>query len=265
MDITKIKAFFATLTLEKILPVLAVFVIGLLVVKLLLRLFDRVLTKSKMERTMFSVLRTVMRVLLYFLLMLVVAGSLGVDVSSLIAVLSVISLAVSLAVQNTLSNVVGGITLLATHPFRVGEFVEIGADSGTVEEISMSYTKILTPDGKRIYIPNSDASAARVTNYSVEGKRRIDLTITASYEDAIESVKQALLASAEGQPLLPDTQPRVLVSAYLDSSVEYVLQLWVSSEDYLDVKFSVMEKAKQSFDARGIRIPFPQMDVHLTK
>ena len=160
MDLASIKKFFASLTLQKLVPVILIVVIGLLLVKLLLKLFDRVLERSRLERTMFSFLRAVMRALLYTILVLVAASSLGVDVTSLVAILSVVSLAISLAVQNALSNVVGSVTLLTTHPFHVGDFVEIGSDSGTVEEISVSYTKLATVDGKRIYIPNSDAASA---------------------------------------------------------------------------------------------------------
>lgn len=122
MDFTRIKQFFASLTLEKLLPVIVILVVGIILVKLLLKLFDRVLERSKLDRTMFSFLKAVMRVLLYSILALVAAGSLGVDVSSLVAILSVISLAVSLAVQNALSNVVGSMTLLATHPLPGGRF-----------------------------------------------------------------------------------------------------------------------------------------------
>ena len=172
MDLASIKKFFASLTLQKLVPVILIVVIGLLLVKLLLKLFDRVLERSRLERTMFSFLRAAMRALLYTILVLVAASSLGVDVTSLVAILSVVSLAISLAVQNALSNVVGSVTLLTTHPFHVGDFVEIGSDSGTVEEISVSYTKLATVDGKRIYIPNSDAASARICNYSVEGRRR---------------------------------------------------------------------------------------------
>ena len=136
MDLASIKKFFASLTLQKLVPVILIVVIGLLLVKLLLKLFDRVLERSRLERTMFSFLRAAMRTLLYTILVLVAASSLGVDVTSLVAILSVVSLAISLAVQNALSNVVGSVTLLTTHPFHVGDFVEIGSDSGTVEEIS---------------------------------------------------------------------------------------------------------------------------------
>ena len=125
MDLASIKKFFASLTLQKLVPVILIVVIGLLLVKLLLKLFDRVLERSRLERTMFSFLRAVMRALLYTILVLVAASSLGVDVTSLVAILSVVSLAISLAVQNALSNVVGSVTLLTTHPFHVGDFVEI--------------------------------------------------------------------------------------------------------------------------------------------
>ena len=125
MDLASIKKFFASLTLQKLVPVILIVVIGLLLVKLLLKLFDRVLERSRLERTMFSFLRAAMRALLYTILVLVAASSLGVDVTSLVAILSVVSLAISLAVQNALSNVVGSVTLLTTHPFHVGDFVEI--------------------------------------------------------------------------------------------------------------------------------------------
>ena len=125
MDLASIKKFFASLTLQKLVPVILIVVIGLLLVKLLLKLFDRVLERSRLERTMFSFLRAAMRTLLYTILVLVAASSLGVDVTSLVAILSVVSLAISLAVQNALSNVVGSVTLLTTHPFHVGDFVEI--------------------------------------------------------------------------------------------------------------------------------------------
>lgn len=264
MNLESIKKFFASLTLEKVLPVALILIVGYLVIKLLMKLFDRGLEHSRLDRTIFSFIRAVMRGLLYTILLLIAAGSLGVDVSSLVAVLSVVSLAISLAVQNALSNVVGSITLLATHPFRVGDFVEIGGDSGTVEEISMSYTMIVTVDGKRIYIPNSDAASARICNYSVEGKRRIDLKFTASYDDSVDQVKAVLLEAARHPKLLPDTEPEVFVSDYLDSSVEYLVLLWVASGDYIEVKFAVTEAVKAAFDAQGISIPYPQVDVHMS-
>lgn len=262
MSWESIKTFFASLTLQKLIPVVLIVVVGFIVVKLLLKLFDRGLRRSKLDHTMFGFLRALMRILLYALVILIAAGSLGMDVSSLVALLSIVSLAISLAVQNTLSNVVGSVSLLATHPFRVGDFVQIGTDSGTVEEISMSYTKIVTADGKRIYIPNSDAASARICNFSAEGKRRVDLNFTASYGDSIDAVKAALLEATEGIAILEGTQPAVFVSDYLDSSVQYLLQFWVGADDYLSAKFTATEAVKRIFDKEGISIPFPQLEVH---
>ena len=262
MDLASVKKFFASLTLQKLVPVILIVVIGLLLVKLLLKLFDRVLERSRLERTMFSFLRAVMRALLYTILVLVAASSLGVDVTSLVAILSVVSLAISLAVQNALSNVVGSVTLLTTHPFHVGDFVEIGSDSGTVEEISVSYTKLATVDGKRIYIPNSDAASARICNYSVEGRRRVALYIGVSYDAPAEKVREALLAAAQHPKALQDPAPLVVLNNYQDSSIQYLLMLWTASGDYLDVRFAVNEAVKRELDARGIAIPYPQLDVH---
>ena len=261
MNWESIKTFFAELSLQRVLPALLILVVGFVLVKLMLRIFDKALNRSKLDKTMFTFLKTIMRVLLYAVLLLVAAGSLGVDVTSLVAILSVVSLAISLAVQNTLANVVGSMTLLGTHPFKVGDYVELGSDAGTVEEIALNYTKLITADWRRIYIPNSDAAASRICNYSVEGRRRLDLTFTASYDDSIGKVKAVLLEAAEGEKLLPDTSPVVRVNAYKDSGVEYMLQLWTTPDDFFDVKFSVMEKAKGLFDREGITIPLPQMEI----
>ena len=265
MNWQEIKSFFASLTLQKLVPAILILVVGIILVKLLLKFFDRGLARSKLDRTMFSFIRTVMRVLLYSLLVLIAASSLGIDVSSLVALVSVVSLAISLAVQNALSNVVGSISLLATHPFHVGDYIEIGSDAGTVEEITMSYTKIATPDGKRIYIPNSDAASARICNYSAEGKRRIDLYMTASYADATEKVKSAILTAASRVERLEGTELVVYLSEFLDSSVQYYLQLWVKSENYFAVKFVLNEEIRREFDAQGITIPFPQLEVRVEK
>ncbi len=265
MNWEEIKGFFSTVTLEKLLPVLLVFAVSLIVAKLILRLFDRAIERSKLDRTIFTFLKTVMRIVIYALVVLVVTGSLGIDVSSLIAVLSVVSLAISLAVQNALANVVGGMSLLATHPFRVGDFVQIGSDCGTVEEISMSYTKIETADGKHVYIPNSDAASARICNYSDNGKRRIDITVSASYSDDIEDVKRALLKAGDHPKRLSEKKIEVYVNNYLDNGVEYLLRLWSADENYAEVRFAVMENIKREFNTSGISMPFPQMDVHLDK
>lgn len=259
----RITEYIKDLRFERLLSVAFILIVGFLAAKLLLRLFDRGLRHSKLNKSMFSFLKALMRILLYAIVLLIAASFLGIDVSSLVAVLSVVSLAVSLAVQNTLANVVGSVSLLTTQPFQVGDFVQIGTDSGTVQEISMSYTRMLTTDGKTIYIPNCDAAAARICNYSVEGKRRVELCFTAGYNDDIDKVKAAILTAAKHPKRLPDTPPQVFLNRYLDSAIEYQLFVWTKTEDFFEVKTAVNEAVKKEFDRQGISIPFPQMDVHV--
>ena len=261
----KIKEYLNMISLERVLPSILVLAVGIVIVKLLLRIFDRALGRSKLNKTMFSFLKAIMRILLYALVVLIAAGCLGIDVTSLIAVLSVVSLAVSLAVQNALSNVVGSISLLATQPFQVGDYVEIGSDGGTVEEITMNYTRLLTPDGRTVYIPNSDAASARICNYTVSGRRRVELCFTAAYEDDMDKVKAAILRAVKHPKLLSDPEPAVILNAYLDSAVEYKFLGWTAAGDFLDVKNYINEQVKREFDKEHISIPFPQVDVHLQK
>jgi len=261
----KLKEYLNMISLERILPSILVLAVGIVIAKLLLRVFDRALGRSKLNKTMFSFLKAIMRILLYAIVILIAAGCLGIDVTSLIALLSVVSLAVSLAVQNALSNVVGSISLLATQPFHVGDYVEIGSDGGTVEEITMNYTRLLTLDGRTVYIPNSDAASARICNYTVSGRRRVELKFTASYSDDIGKVKAAILQAAKHPKLLADPAPAVVLSAYLDSAVEYTFLGWTAPGDFLEVKNYVNEEVKREFDRENISIPFPQVDVHLQK
>lgn len=263
MSIDDFKQFFASLTLEKALPGLAILVCGFIVVKLLMKLFERGLNRTKLDRTMFHFLKAILRILLYLLVVLIAAGSLGVDVSSLVAIISVVSLAVTLAVQNLLTNVVGGITLLTTHPFRVGDHVRIDGAEGIVSAITLHYTKLIDRNNETLFIPNSEAVSSKIRNFSMEGKRRLELRFSASYGDDIDAVREALLEAAEQDTVLRDPAPTVTVKEFADSSVEYLLLIYIDPPDYLKAEYDVTEAVKRIFDARHITIPFPQMDVHM--
>lgn len=262
-DVEAVKGFFDSLTLSKIIPPLIVFLVGLVAVRLLLKLFDRALERSKLERAAYAMLRTGMKVLLYVILILTVAGQLGVNVSSLVAVLSVVSLALSLAVQGALTNIVGGITLLTTHPFKAGDYVEIGDISGTVQEVGVTYTKLLTPDSKTICIPNSTAAAAEITNYSTAGTRRVEITVSVDYGSQAEAVKAALLRAAALPAVLPEPAPFAGLQAYGDSAVVYVLQFWTQTADYWPTFYAVNEAIAREFARDGIVMPYPHLQVHL--
>lgn len=262
-DAEAVKGFFNSLTLKKLLPPLALLLVGFVVIKLLLRLFDRALDRSHLERAAYGMLRSSMRFLLYFILLLVVAGQLGVDVSSLIAILSVISLALSLAVQGALTNIVGGLTLLATHPFKSGDYVEVGDTSGTVQEVGLTYTKLTTPDNKTVCIPNSVAASAQITNFSTTGTRRVDITVSASYDCPVESVKTALLRAANVPNALFTPAPFAGVKEYGDSAITYVLQLWTAASDYWPTFYAVNEAISAEFARDGIEMTYPHLNVHL--
>lgn len=257
--------FLKDLSLKQLLPAALILVAGIFIARVLLKLFDRGLQRSTLNKTMFTFLKTLMRILLYCVVGLIAVSSLGVDVTSLVAILSVVSLAISLAVQNTLTNVVGSISLLTTHPFQVGDYVEIGSDSGTVEEITLTYTKLMTVNGQTIYIPNSDTAAARICNYTVAGKRRIALSFCAPYQEDVEKVKAAILRAAETVNCLEGTKPEVYVNAYLDSAIEYQLFVWTTPVEFFPSKMHLMEAVKQEFDNQGIYVPYNQLVLHVAR
>ena len=237
---------------------------GIIFNKLLLRTVDRLLLRSASLAPIQRYLRSALSVLLWLVLILVVLGSVGVEMTSIIALLSVAGLAVSLALQNTLSNLAGGITLLASKPFTVGDYVEIGSVSGTVSLVGLAYTTLVTVENKEIYIPNSQLSSATIINYTRLGRRRMEITVSASYDAPTEAVKAALgEAVAQFPQILPDPAPEIHLSGYGASGIDYLLRAWTSSGDYWDVYYGVMEGVRPAFARRGVEMPYGQLDVHL--
>ena len=254
-----------TAIVEKIVPFILILVAGIILIKVILNLVAKALEKSKLEKAAHSLIKSLVRVVLYLLLGLIAASALGIDVTGVIALASVLTLAVSLSVQNALTNVIGGITLLYTKPFKSGDFVEIAAESGTVEEIGMSYTKLLTPDNKVIYIPNSAVVSADIVNFTVSGTRRVDLTVSASYNTSTEQVIKALYEAARVPGALTDPAPFASVNRYGDSSIEYVLRVWTTADAYWDVNFAVNEKIREAFRANGVEMSYPHLNIHMDK
>ena len=237
---------------------------GVVVIRVLLRIVDRMLSRSQNLGSVGGYIRSVVRIALWFLLVLVVADSLGIPVASMIALLSVAGLAVSLALQNTLSNLAGGITLLASKPFTVGDYVEIGSVSGTVSLVGLAYTTLVTVENKEIYIPNSQLSSATIINYTRLGRRRMEITVSASYDAPTEAVKAALgEAVAQFPQILPDPAPEIRLSGYGASGIDYLLRAWTSSGDYWDVYYRLLEAIRPAFARHGVEMPYSQLDIHL--
>lgn len=251
---------------EKLLSTVLLVIVGLVVIKILLKLVDRGFRRLDIEPGIKHFLRSGIRILLLFVLAIIVLSSLNISITSLVAVLSVAGLALSLAIQNFLSNVAGGLQLLSTKPFLVGDFIEAGGVSGTVSETGMFYTKLRTIDNKLIQIPNSEIAGEKITNYSAEENRRVDLKVSASYDAPIELVKATIQKILGEHPKTMATPaPLVRVSAYGDSAIEYVVRVWCANADYWDVYYDVLEEIKSAFDQAGIEMTYNHLNVHLLK
>lgn len=252
------------LTVSALLRVALMALVGLVIIRLLMRIVDRLLDRAKSVMDIRIYIRSAIHVFLWFLLALVVAGSLGADVSSVIAMLSVAGLAVSLALQNTLSNLAGGLMILVTKPFAVGDYIDADGTAGTVSEIGLAYTKLTTPDSKRISVPNSQMSAAKIVNYTNEAGRRVDLIFSASYDAPTQTVKEAIREAVDAIPAIrQEPAPAIWINAYGASAIDYVVRAWTSTEDYWDVYYALMEGVRESFARHGVEMTYNHLNVHL--
>lgn len=221
---------------------------------------------GKMEPTARSFIRSALTIVLKILLIITIAAILGVPMTSMVAVITSCGLAIGLALQGSLSNIAGGFILTAFKPFVVGDYIKSGEFEGTVKAINIFYTKIVTVDNKIIVIPNSKVSDSALIDYNAFDTRRVDIDISAAYSEDSDVVKKALLDIAnENDRIEKDPAPVAVITSFDDSAVSYQLRVWTRTEDYWDVKFAVTERIKKVFDERNIQIPFPQMDVHITK
>ena len=260
------KEILANLTVASLLPALILLVIGVLVIRAVMKLVDKSLSKTKLEKAATSLIRSLLKVVLYVLLGLMVAAKLGIDVTGIVALASVASLALSLSLQDALSNIIGGFMLLSNHPFHSGDYVEIAGQGGTVQTIDITYTKLTTADNKTISIPNSAVVASQIVNYSTSGTRRVDINVSASYDAPIETVKAALLEAAKIDAVM-DTPaaPFAAVLNYGDSAINYTLRVWTSAAEYWNAYFTITENIKAEFDKAGVQMTYPHLNVHLDK
>lgn len=198
--------------------------------------------------------------------LIIAALIIGVPASALITVIGSAGVAVGLALQGSLSNLAGGLMLLFFHPFGVGDYIKTGSDEGTVQQISAFYTTILTLDNRRVVLPNGELTNSRLINYSAERTRMLDLPFSVAYDSDPAHVRRVLLAcAAENEFVLTDPAPAAPMTAHGDSALTFNLRAWVNRENYGAARFALMESVKLAFDREGITIPYPQMDVHLTK
>ena len=239
-------------------------VICLFVIRLVTKALKKVLKKTSVDERVQGYIATGVRLVLYVITGLIVADSVGIPVSSLVAMVSVLSLAISLAVQDILSDVAGGIVVLFSKPFKVGDYIETSDGEGTVTEIGLTYTYINTSDNVRVMLPNSTISSGKIVNYTALGIRRVRHNVTASYDAPTETVRQALFAAvAKTNNVLSDPGPAVYLCAYQDSAIEYSVRCWATCDDFWNVHFELLANIREAFEEANVEMTYNHLNVHV--
>jgi len=250
----------------KIALALAIYVIGKWIIKIITTLIEKGLNSRSVDKTITVFVKNLTYYILLVIITIAALGQLGLQTASFVAIVGAAGLAVGLALQGSLSNFASGVMLILFRPCKVGDFIEAAGAMGTVSDISIIATTILTGDNKTITVSNTALMNSNIINYSTQSERRLDLVVGVGYGSNIQQVKDELKSIAENDPrVLTSRDVTIGLAELADSSINFVFRPWVKSSDYWPTKFDINEKIKNRFDELGIEIPFPQMDVHLQK
>ena len=260
----KIKEFATTTGLNLVLALLLV-IIGYRLIQFLSKRMSRSPAFSRMDPGAQSFLRSFLKIVLIIILILTAASMIGVPMTSILALLGSAGLAIGLALQGALGNLAGGLIILIFKPFRVGDYVDTKDGSGTVREINVFYTILVTPDNQIITLPNGNLTNAAITNFSSENTRRLNLEISVGYTSDIELVKQVLLEQVQKHPsvLSEPELPFCRLVKHGDNALVFALRAWCLTENYWATRFDILENVKIAMDQQGIEIPYPQRTIHL--
>ncbi len=250
----------------RLLWALLVLFVGWKVIGYLVRMLERVFEKTDFDEGLESFIVSVASIGLKVVLIISVAGMLGLETTSLVAMLGAMAFAVGMALQGSLGNLAGGVLLLVFKPFRAGDFIEAQGYTGKVVAVQIFQTILRTTDNKQVVIPNGDLSNGAIVNYSATGMRRVDMVFGIGYDDDLKKAKEILENLAKkDERILKDKEIKIALGNLGDSAVEIYYRVWVKSKDYWGVKFDMNEAVKEAFDDAGISFPYPQSDVHLVK
>lgn len=253
-----------TVSLTTVLYSVLLFLACLVVMKVIMALIDRAMTRLRVEPTVHKFTRSCLKVLMWLVTGMVVAAYLGLPINSLVAVLGIAGVALSLSLQGSLSNLAGGITVMVSRPFAVGDYVEAGGVSGTVAEIGLVYTKLRTVDNKVIFVPNGEIATEKIINYNGQDKRRVDLTFTVSYDADPEVVKSIMQEVVGAHPkALFTPEPFVRTTSLGESSVGYTLKAWCAAEDYWELYYDLLEQVRAAFERAGVELTYNHLNVHI--
>lgn len=250
----------------KLLISILIIIISFKIINVVFKKISRRLEKKKADATLSRVLVSTSRIACKILILIMIVGYLGIETASLSAVIASMGVGIGLAVQGTLSNFAGGVIIVVMRPFKLGDFVTSNDQSGTVEDIKLFYTQIVTPDNKVIYIPNGTLANNVIVNASVKDDRRLDITMSVSYDTNLELAKNLLRkVCAENELVYTTPAPFVEVGEYASSSIEIYTRVWVKRADYWTVKWQLLTEFKNILDENHIEIPFNQLDVNIKK
>jgi len=262
-------ALFNTYVLPHLLNILiavAIFVIGKWVVKIIKKVLVKTLEKTNTDPILSDFVLSIASTLMMFIVIIAALSQLGVDTTSFIALIGAAGLAIGLALQNSLQNFAAGVMIVLFKPFKTGDFIEAAGVTGVVEQVGIFTSNLKTGDNKQIIVPNGQILNGPITNYSAKDTRRVDMVFGIGYNDDLRKAKQILeKLVSEDERVLKDPGYNVALSELADSSVNFIVRPWVKSEDYWAVMWDMNEKVKLAFDDAGISIPYPQMDIHISK
>lgn len=265
-----LKDFFTTISdnfvaaIPAIITAVILLIIGIVLSKLILFIMNKGMERSHIDKTVTRFSYSLVKIILYVLVATIVLAVLGIPMSSIIAVIGTAGVTVGLALKDSLSNIAGGFTILITKPFAIGDYILTEGAEGTVELISIWYTKLLTNDNKTVFIPNGQIISSKITNYTMQKTRRVDITFQISYDNDFrmaEGIIRDILDRHE--KVLKDKEYTVRLSSQSESSLDIVCKAWVMKDDYWDVYYDVLAQVKDAFDENGIEIPYRQLDVHM--
>lgn len=252
-------------SLSHILSAILTLLICLLVSRLLLKLAKKLLHRGKkLNDRLRQIILTAIKVVLYVLTGIITAGALGLNTTSVTALVSVLTLGVTLAAEDILGNVAGGLVILSSHPFNIGDEIEISGTVGMVREIALNHTKVETCNGQYVMLPNKELSSSRIINYTAMGRRRVVVNVTASYDAPTDTVKAACMEAVAATPnVLPEPAPQAYLTGYGSSSIEYSVRCWTETKDYWGAYYALNENLRTAFAAHNVEMTYDHLNVHV--
>ena len=254
-------------SLGNILSAIVTLLVCLVAVRLLMKLVTKLMGRARrINDRLQKIILSAIKAVLYVLTVIITAEALGVNTTSLTAIMSVLTLGITLAAEDILGNVAGGLVILSSRPFGIGDVIETAGTEGTVREITLNHTKIETYDGQIIMQPNKELSSSRIINYSTLGRRRVVRTVTASYDAPTEAVKAACLEAVAATPkVLSDPAPDVSLTTYGSSSIEYTVRCWTAVDDYWGAYHALNENLRSAFERNGVEMTYDHLNVHVVE